>query len=61
MNSMNFNELKEKAKLSFLDKCLNDGWIIYKINDKYHLIKNKDDKSKQINVNDYINNILKNI
>ena len=57
----NTNDLKTVSKLLFLEKCLNDGWTIYKKNDNYHLIKKKDGKNKKFNLNEYINNILINI
>tara|TARA_Y100001970_G_C14247071_1_gene869060 strand:+ start:4459 stop:4641 length:183 start_codon:yes stop_codon:yes gene_type:complete len=51
--------LKEYKKLKFIEKYLNDGWIIYKKKDKYYLLKNKDIfKNKNINLTDLFNTNL---
>ena len=56
MSGNNEKLLKEYKKLKFIEKYLNDGWIIYKKKGKYFFLKNKEIfKNKNINLQDIIN------
>lgn len=53
------NILKEYKKLKFIEKALQNGWIIYKKKDKYFLLKNKElIKNKNFNLNELITSYL---
>ena len=57
--SMIIMVLKEYKKLKFIEKALQNGWIIYKKKDKYFLLKNKDlIKNKNFNLNELITSYL---
>ena len=56
MSGNNDKILKEYKKLKFIEKFLNDGWIIYKKKGKYYFLKNKENfKINNINLQDLIN------
>tara|TARA_B100000963_G_C22580821_1_gene650752 strand:- start:436 stop:612 length:177 start_codon:yes stop_codon:yes gene_type:complete len=56
MSGNNEKIIKEYKKLKFIEKHLNDGWIIYKKKDKYYFLKNKEIfKNKNINLQDLFN------
>lgn len=45
---------EEIMKLKFIDKHLNDGWVIYKKRGKYHFLKNKEIfKNKNIDISNF--------
>ena len=48
---------KEYEKLKIIDNYLNQGWILYKKNDKYYFLKNKEIyKNKNINLKELFKN-----
>lgn len=51
MKEINEQSHEEIMKLKFIDKHLNDGWVIYKKKGKYHFLKNKEIfKNKNIDI-----------
>lgn len=56
MSGVNEKILQEYKKLKFIEKYLNEGWVIYKKKDKYYFLKSKEIlKNKNINLQDLIN------
>lgn len=48
---------KEYERFKIIDKLLNEGWILYKKNDKYYFLKNKEIyKNKNINLKELFKN-----
>ena len=48
---------KEYEKFKIIDNYLNQGWILYKKNDKYYFLKNKEIyKNKNINLKELFKN-----